>query len=281
MKRSILFIAAIAIGIPSFARAQDDVKKDPPKKFVVPFELIKTQHMVVSVKINGKGPYRLVFDTGAPDSLVSTKVAKEAELFPKDFKKPFFAPFGAMGQTKISSIELGGLKAENISTTVLDHPTVKAIASFVGPIEGILGFTFYAKYKMSINYEKNEMTFEPGAYEPGDVMKKMMDKLTSPENLKKIPQVLSPAGLVGMRVEKAKDDEAAGVTVRDVLPDSAADAAGFKAGDRLLTLDGRWTDTVADCYFAAGQIRVGVAVPAVVLRDGKSVLLKIAVRAGL
>jgi len=281
MIRRILAVAIFAAIVPSQLYAQDDKKKDPPKKFVVPFELIKTQHMVVSVKINGKGPYRLVFDTGAPDSLVSNKVAKEAELFPKDFKKPFFAPFGSMGQTKIKEIELGDLKAENISTTVLDHPTVQAIAKFVGPIEGILGFTFYSKYKMTIDYEKNLMTFEKGTYEPGDVMKKMMDSLMASESVRKAPRILAPAGLVGIRVEKGKDDEDAGVTVKDVLPDSPAAAAGFKAGDRLLTLDGRWTDTVADCYIAAGQIRLGVAASAQVLRDGKKVTLKITVRAGL
>src|SRR5262245_38331856 len=86
--------------VPTFVFAQGDAKKDPPKKITVPFELIKTQHMVVSVKVNGKGPYRLVFDTGAPDNLLSRKVAKEAEVFPKDHRPPFFAPFGSMGQAK-------------------------------------------------------------------------------------------------------------------------------------------------------------------------------------
>ena len=65
------------------------------------------------------------------------------------------------------------LKAKNVSTMVLDHPTVQAIAAFVGPIEGILGFTFYARYKTSIDYEKKLITFEPSTYEPGDVMKAM------------------------------------------------------------------------------------------------------------
>ena len=38
----------------------------------VPFEMLQagkriSGHLAVQVKINGKGPYRLVFDTGAPD----------------------------------------------------------------------------------------------------------------------------------------------------------------------------------------------------------------------
>ena len=280
MKR--YFILLIVVGlIPTLVSAQPEKKGDAPKKFVVPFELIKTQHMVVSVKVNGKCPYRLVFDTGAPDSLVSNKVANEANIFPKDFKKPAFALFGSMGQMKIKELELGELKAENVSTMVLDHPTVKAIASFVGPIEGILGFTFYSKYKMSIDYEKKLITFEPGEYVPSDVMQMLMKKMSAPDSVRKTPQVLAPAGLIGLRVEKAKDDETAGVAVKEVLPDSPAAAAGIKAGDRLLTLDGRWTDTINDLYIAAGQVKLGVETPAQVLRDGKKITLKLTVRAGL
>jgi PDZ domain-containing protein/aspartyl protease len=270
----------LVVCVPSFVFAQGDAKKDPPKKFVVPFELIKTQHMVVSVKVNGKGPYRLVFDTGAPDSLLSTKVAKEAEVFDKDHKRPFFALFGSMGQAKVKEIQLGDLKAEKITATVLDHPTVDAIAKFVGPIEGILGFTFYARYKMSIDYEKLQITFEENSYEPGDVMKVMMDKMIARSSSKQAAPVIAPAGLIGIRVEKAKDD-AAGVLVKDVIADSPAAAAGFKVGDRLLTLDGRWTDNVNDCYAAAGQVKIGTPVTAQVLRNGKKMSLKLTLRAGL
>lgn len=278
MKRYVMVLALIAFVLPTQVRAQDDVKKDQPKKFVVPFELIKTQHMVVSVKVNGKGPYRLVFDTGAPDSLVSNKVAKEAGLVGKGGGIPIF---GSRGQAKIKELELGDLKVENLSCMILDHPTVVAIGKLVGPIEGILGFTFYSRYKMSIDYEKKWLTFEPGTYEPGDVMQALLNKMMAPKAVRDAPRILAPAGLLGFRVEKAQDDEEAGVTVKEVLPDSPAAAAGFKTGDRLLTLDGRWTDTVNDCYFAAGHIRLGAAAPAQVLRDAKKVVLKITVLAGL
>jgi predicted metalloprotease with PDZ domain len=166
---------------------------------------------------------------------------------------------------------------------VMDHPTVAAIATFVGPLDGILGFTFYSKYKMSIDYEKKLITFEPGAYEPGDVMQAMMKRFDPnvPKAVRDAPKILAPAGLLGIRVVKEKDDEDAGVTVKEVLPDSPAAAAGFKAGDRLLTLDGRWTDTVNDCYLAAGSLKVGAPTMAQVMRDGKTLKLKVTVRPGL
>src|SRR5476651_1685962 len=148
MKRHILFVCAAVFFLPTLIHAQGEAKSEPAKKIVVPFELIKTQHMVVNVKINGKGPYRLIFDTGAPDSLVSNKVYKEAGLVATGGGLPIF---GSRGNASIKEFEIGDLKAENVSAMVIDHPTVTAISGFVGPIEGIIGFTFYARYSMSID----------------------------------------------------------------------------------------------------------------------------------
>jgi S1-C subfamily serine protease len=66
-----------------------------------------------------------------------------------------------------------------------------------------------------------------------------------------------------------------------VMPESAAAKAGLKAGDRLLTLDGRWTDSIADTYIAAGQLRPGMSAIAQVLRGKELLKLSVAVRAGL
>ena len=62
--------------------------------------------------------------------------------------------------------------------------------------------------------------------------------------------------------------------------DSPAAAGGLKVGDRILTLEGRWTDSVADCYRAASYVRAGTAARLVVLRDGKEVELTVKVAAG-
>jgi hypothetical protein len=59
------------------APARPDKATVPPVK--VPFEMLTkgrliSGHLAVQVKVNGKGPYRLVFDTGAPMVLLSTRV---------------------------------------------------------------------------------------------------------------------------------------------------------------------------------------------------------------
>jgi hypothetical protein len=276
----IMKLRLAAIVIICLAATWSRAGEDQPKSFTVPFDTIKTQHMVVKVKINGKGPYTLIFDTGAPDSLVNNKLAKEADIFPKN-QKPGLALFGARGQFKIKTLEAGDLKAENLSVMVIDHPTVAAISDAVGPIDGIVGFTFFARYKMSIDYQKKVMTFTPNDYTPPDAMSAIMKILLAPPAERAKAKVLAPGALFGFRVDKEAKDEDAGVTVKDVLPDSPAAAAGLKAGDRLLTLDQRWTDTVGDCYYAASRVAAGATVAATVLRAGKELTLKIKANAGL
>lgn len=261
----------------SAARADD---KGEPKPVTIPFQLLKTQHMVVEVKINGKGPYRVIFDTGAPINLVNNKVAKEAEIVPKDFKRPPLVLFGSIGQFKIKTLELGELKAENLNTMVMDHPTVAAIAKVFGPIEGIVGFTFFAKYRMTLDYQAKTMTFVPTDFKPADMVENLMKILTagSKGNVKK---VLAPAGVLGIKVHKDADDAEPGVQIKEVFADSAAAKAGLQAGDRLLTLDERWTDSVADCYLAASRVNPAAPIRAVIRRDGKEMEVRVHVRPGL
>ena len=79
-------------------------RADDAKPAVVPFELLKTKHITLDIKVNGKGPYRVIFDTGAPMTVLNNKLAKEAgqELVTGyGFKKlpvrdPFAAPVGAV-----------------------------------------------------------------------------------------------------------------------------------------------------------------------------------------
>jgi hypothetical protein len=255
-----LFVAAIA--------SADT--KPVAKPITVPFELLKSGHMAVEVKVNGKGPYLLIFDTGAPTSLLSTRVGKEANLLKGTGS--FMPGLGAIGEAKIKSLEVGGQKAEDVSAIVMDHPTIQLIASKLGKkIEGIVGFPFFARLKMTLDYEKKTMTLVPSGYKPQDVMQAMtMVMLSGPSK-----RTLAPAAQWGVLASKEIGDEDDGVDVKSVVPGSAADKAGLKRGDRVLTLDGRWTDSLADLYEAASHVEPGATVPVRVKRGGKEVELTV------
>ncbi len=258
------------------------VADDSPPPRTVPFELLPSKHMAVRVKINGKGPYRLIFDTGAPMMLVSTRAAKESGLVKREARSFGAGLFNFMGEpTTIKEFELGELKAENIATVVMDHPTVKVMEELFGRIDGIVGFPFFARYQMTIDYQAKTMSFKPVGFQPVNIFDALMNIMMAEPKARNSPKILAPLGQWGMTVEKSADDEEPGVEVRRVFTGGPADEAGVRVNDRILTVDGRWTDSVVDFYEAAAQIKVGKSVPVKLRRGNEIKTLKLTPRHGL
>jgi hypothetical protein len=283
MKR--LFLAPALLFVLAAPAVYADAPKTeaPAKAVVVPFELLPSGHMAVKVKVNGEGPYWLIFDTGAPITLVDNKVAKEAGLL-KGQPEPLFSFFGNRGQVKIEELLVGEQAARDVTAVVMDHPTVQAISSAFekklgGPIEGIVGFPFFARFKITLDYQAKTVTLLPNGYKPPDVREAMTAAILAGANSE--PKVLAPAAQWGLIADKKEGDDEAGVTIKVVIPGSPAEAAGLKTGDRLLTIDGRWTDTLVDLYTAAGYVKPGATAPVVVKRDGKEVTVKVKPTSGL
>jgi hypothetical protein len=253
---------------------------EAPPQATVPFELLKTKHMAIQIKINGKGPYRVIFDTGAPVMLLNTKIAKESGLVAKNATPPLFSPFGGVGQVKIKTLEIGSLKAEDVPAMVMDHPTVELINKFLGPIEGIVGFPFFARYKMTLDYQARQLTFVPNGFDPPDALQTLMAAVMSLADEPR-PKVLAPAAQWGLVFRKEAKDDQPGVTIQEVLAGSAAQKAGLRSGDRLLTLDGRWTDSLADAYLAAGFVKPGTDAKVTIKRDQQEIELTVQPRSGL
>ncbi len=276
-----LMIFAIGLGFVATLRAEDKpVPKLDDKAIVVPIELLPSRHFVVLVKLNDKGPYRLILDTGAPLTIINSKVAKEAGLTKKAGGGGGLLGMlaGGIDQIQVGKMQVGDVVSEKSGAVVMDHPTVQAISDAFekesGPIAGIIGFPFFSRFAMTVDYQKKEVTFKPNGYKPGDYMQDLMASMMKIEEKNK-PRVVSPAGLWGFAVEKEKSDDAEGVTVKTVFADGAAAKGGLKVGDRVLTIDGRWTDSLGDTIIAASLIKPGKAVAVAVKRDGKDVKLTI------
>lgn len=262
-------------------RAIKPLDKPAVKPVTVPFETLKTGHMAVRIKVNSKGPYRVIFDTGAPVHLLNTKLAKEAGLL-KDAPTSSFPFLGTIAEVTIKELQVGDEKVAKQDAIVMDHPLVEMMSKKLGPLYGIVGFPFFARYRMTIDYQTETLTLVPTGFRPPNVMKSMQATLlqlmaSDPEKVK----VLAPAAQWGLVPQKKAGDEEAGVDIKTVRDGSAAAEAGLKPGDRLLTIDGRWTDTLPDLFEIAGHLKPGVSVPLGIKRGGKEMALKIKLRAGL
>lgn len=275
MNKLISSVLVLFVAGPAFAQ-------EKPKAITVPFTLVETGHFLVKTKLNDKGPYTLIFDTGAPTMLINNRIAKDAGVKKGGGGIPFAMPFGAGGQVNIATLKVGDVEAKDVPAMVMDHPTVNVFSDYFreefGPIDGIVGFPFFARYTMTVDYKAEEMTFEPNGYEPKDLMQEMMkgiqQSLMSGQGEAK-PTVVGAAGYWGVTVDKAIADEEDGVDIVEVVSGSPAAKAGLKKGDRLLTLDHRWTDTEADAHAAASGVKPGKTVPVEVERGGEKMTLKV------
>jgi membrane-associated protease RseP (regulator of RpoE activity) len=250
---------------------------------VVPFEMLASNHMVVRAKINGEGPYRLVFDLGSPVILLGGSAAESSRSIPKSAPRSFL--FGTRGEGKIRTLKIGDLETKDLPVIVMDHPALKALGGALGkPLDGIVGYTFFAHYRTTIDYKEKTLTFVPVDFEVRDLVKDLQARMMGPKTAK--TRVVAPRGLFGLTVAAMPGDDdraSSGVTITDVRENSPAASAGARVGDILTTLDGRWTTSVADAYAAAAAVAPGTGQGATlgVLRDGRELTLTVTPVEGL
>lgn len=70
------------------------------------------------------------------------------------------------------------------------------------------------------------------------------------------------------------DSQQRGVIIAEVQHGSAADKAGVKAGDVVISVDGQGVDSAAQLRNQIGQRRIGDSVKLTIIRDGKSRIIK-------
>ena len=248
----------ISMGVPAFGESP---AKDPQTglSFEVPYLLTQTNHFVVRAIINGKGPFHLVVDTGAPGLFLATEAAKKAGITadPKKF-------FTTMDELKLE----GGPELKKIKIRVEDPFQLVGMNSLGLPgvkLDGLMGFSVLARYRITLDPTHKKMiwtrlNFNPKE-SPEDVP--MVKKEDMPAELQAM-NLLGPAmkfaamfvgkqpetkrlpqGFCGFSVVSAKDDSKK-LVVSEVIPDSAASRAGLMPLDVILKIDGKPFDSISN-----------------------------------
>jgi predicted aspartyl protease len=150
----ILFLLATVCCFSSFAQTSN---KNPVVE--VPFDFYRSE-IIVQVKINGKGSFNIMLDTGTDPSAIDLVTAKEIGL-----KLASVGHQGTGGgasinlayETKLPLVELGGLTAKNIEALAIDLS--KTSAALGKPIHGILGHSLLNNRVVQIDYPKRVVRF--------------------------------------------------------------------------------------------------------------------------
>jgi hypothetical protein len=228
--------------LPVTAQAADSSKgssSEQPKKdgksYQIPYRLTATKHVLVRAKINGKGPFNFIVDTGAPALFVATAVCKKLGVEPD--KKGW----GTFDKFEVE----GGLVIENAKGRVEDPFQLEGMNSLGlagAELHGMIGYNLLAKYKLEFDFTQTKLTwteladFEPKAPEGlsgkggggVDMMAFLVKMLVSFAGERPKPEP-TPRGFLGLELQDDKD----GIMVKHVLEKSPAAAAGFAVGDRI------------------------------------------------
>src|SRR3954462_7860277 len=176
MKLSLMFMgpglvvaAALAAGGPGqdprpAAPAGAQAGRDPQvgQEFQVPYRLTDTNHFLVRVRINGKGPFNFLVDTGAPAFYVSTDTARKVGLKPS--RDEFW--------TAVDRLDFeGGARLSGLKARVEDPFQLIGMNALGLPgasIDGILGFTMLARFRLEIDPTPDRMTWTRLDFERGE-----------------------------------------------------------------------------------------------------------------
>lgn len=288
----LLLAACRSLAVPP--SSPDNAASRPDGVYHVPYRLADTKHLLVRAKLNGKGPYNFIVDTGAPALFVSAEIADKIGV------KPAADGWGVFDRLEVE----GGATLEKIKARIESPAQLKGMNAMglAGVrIDGVFGFNLLANFRMEIDLTQPKMiwTRQKGidlvplsAKEvasakavptAGIAQMENLTKMASALFAQKTPLAPVPRGFFGLELAADRAD----AVVAAVLAGSPAAQGGVKIGDRITAL-AIGTEPAADIHSAADLVRqaatvaAGTTVRLTLQRDGNKLTLPVvAGRGGL
>jgi predicted aspartyl protease len=137
---------------PSTPRLEEVVVSAPEPRYVAPTTRDRIGRIWAPVLINGKGPYRLVLDTGASRSAVIQRVVDEVGL-PVRAKSVRLR--GVTGSAVVSSVRADTLQFGEL---LIENTTMPIVADAFGGADGVLGGEGMKDKRIHIEFMKDRIS---------------------------------------------------------------------------------------------------------------------------
>ena len=261
----------------------DDSPRPAAKTHEVPYRLTPMQNVLVRAKINGKGPFNFMVDTGAPALFVSTGVCRKLGIEPD--KK---------GWGTFDRFELEGGLVINKARGRIEDPFqlegMNGLGLAGAELHGIIGYNILARFRLELDFTKDKLGLTPLKFEPAEAQG--LGGTAVPGELDALAGIMKTYGkLTGARLNQEVTlraflgielAEAHGtVTVKSVLGRSPAADAGLKAGDRITRFQGKEVQTTADMNKLAEKLAAGQEARLTVQRGSETVEITVKTGEGL
>jgi predicted aspartyl protease len=135
------------------APAPEVVVQAPEPRYVAPTLRDKIGRIWAPVLINGRGPFRLVLDTGASDCAITAPVAAALGLAPESSHVVLLQ--GVAGSAIVPTVEVESLSVGDLDLT---SATLPIVADALGGAEGVLGTAGLKDKRIDIDFRHDRIT---------------------------------------------------------------------------------------------------------------------------
>jgi len=132
---------------------------DPKTSFTLPFDLVDSR-VFVAARLNGRGPFHLLLDTGAGGVTISTDAAQQLGLHVGEAgdgqgvgEKTVHA-----GEARIAQLQMGDLTLADVETNVMDLSDAPQVFGSK-PFDGIIGLPAFERMVVKHDYVNRVLTF--------------------------------------------------------------------------------------------------------------------------
>jgi predicted aspartyl protease len=144
----------IASRVPGSPEDLSGALADPEPLFAAPTRLDRIGRVMTHVKVNGKGPFRFVIDTGASRSTLAPHLARALNLKPSVGRNVILngvTGFAEVSTVAVDSIEIGALRFEK-----QDLPVI--FTSIMGNADGILGVAGFHDQRIDVDFRNDRVS---------------------------------------------------------------------------------------------------------------------------
>ena len=139
---------------PALPKILSGALADPEPLFAAPTRLDRIGRVMTHVKVNGKGPFRFVIDTGASRSTLAPHLARALNLKHSVGRNVMLN--GVTGAAEVptvavDSIEIGALRFEK-----QDLPVI--FTSIMGNADGILGVAGFQDQRIDVDFKRDRVS---------------------------------------------------------------------------------------------------------------------------
>ncbi len=125
----------------------------------VPFE-VRDGHLFLAVTLNGKGPFRMLFDADR-DNVLSPRAMVALGIKPEGN----FGTAGvgedqqAIGVARVDRLDIGGVEVDGMLFAAIDVTAFMARVEGVDDVAGVVGYELLKRFPIKLDYQRSRATF--------------------------------------------------------------------------------------------------------------------------